>query len=115
MGTPGRSAPQCGPPRTSSTPTREPTCGVLSWPAASGMSVRHFTREFTRALGSPPADYVEQVRVDAARRLLEAEPILIGVAAARCGFGSAETMRRAFVRRLGVPPDHYRRHFTIAG
>ncbi len=80
-----------------------------------GMSVRHFTREFTRALGSPPADYVEQVRVDAARRLLEAEPILIGVAAARCGFGSAETMRRAFVRRLGVPPDHYRRHFTIAG
>jgi transcriptional regulator GlxA family with amidase domain len=58
---------------------------------------------------------VEQVRIDAARRLLESEPILIKVAAARCGFGSAETMRRAFVRRLGVPPDHYRRHFSIAG
>jgi transcriptional regulator GlxA family with amidase domain len=80
-----------------------------------GMSVRHFGREFTRALGSPPADYVEQVRVDAARRLLESEPVLIGVAAAQCGFGSAETMRRAFVRRLGVPPDHYRRHFATAG
>ncbi|MGH4016470.1 MAG: GlxA family transcriptional regulator [Pseudonocardiaceae bacterium] len=77
-----------------------------------GMSVRHFTREFTRALGRPPAEYVEEVRVDAARRLLEAEPVLVGVAATRCGFGSAETMRRAFLRRLGVPPDHYRRHFA---
>jgi transcriptional regulator GlxA family with amidase domain len=77
-----------------------------------GMSVRHFTREFTRALGSTPAVYVEQVRVDAARRLLESEPVLVGVAADRCGFGSAETMRRAFLRRLGVPPDRYRRHFA---
>jgi transcriptional regulator GlxA family with amidase domain len=74
-----------------------------------------FGREFARALGSPPADYVEQVRVDAARRLLESEPVLIGVAAARCGFGSAETMRRAFVRCLGLPPDRYRRHFATAG
>lgn len=77
-----------------------------------GMSVRHFTREFTRAIGRPPAEYVEQVRVDAARRLLESAPVLVTVAADRCGFGSAETMRRAFVRRLGVPPDHYRRHFA---
>jgi transcriptional regulator GlxA family with amidase domain len=79
-----------------------------------GMSVRHFTREFTRELGHPPAEYVEQVRVDAARRLLESEPVLVTVAATRCGFGSAETMRRAFLRRLGVAPDHYRRHFAAA-
>jgi transcriptional regulator GlxA family with amidase domain len=77
-----------------------------------GMSVRHFTREFSRAIGQPPAEYVERVRVDAARRLLESEPVLVTVAASRCGFGSAETMRRAFLRRLGVPPDHYRRHFA---
>ncbi|WP_300018310.1 DJ-1/PfpI family protein [Pseudonocardia sp.] len=77
-----------------------------------GMSERHFGREFTRLLGCPPGDYVEQVRVDTARRLLESEPLLVGVAAARAGFGSAETMRRAFLRRLGVPPDHYRRHFA---
>jgi transcriptional regulator GlxA family with amidase domain len=77
-----------------------------------GMSERHFSREFTRLLGCPPGDYVEQVRVDTARRLLESEPLLVGVAAARAGFGSAETMRRAFLRRLGVPPDHYRRHFA---
>jgi transcriptional regulator GlxA family with amidase domain len=78
-----------------------------------GMSERHFSREFTRLVGSSPAEYVEQVRVDAARRLLESEPTLVTVAAARCGFGTAETMRRAFLRHLGVPPDHYRRRFAI--
>jgi transcriptional regulator GlxA family with amidase domain len=78
-----------------------------------GMSERHFSREFTRALGCPPGDYVEQVRVDTARRLLETEPVLVTVAAARAGFGSAETMRRAFLRRLGVAPDQYRRRFAV--
>jgi transcriptional regulator GlxA family with amidase domain len=80
--------------------------------ARVGMSDRHFSREFTRALGTPPGDYVEQVRVDAAKRLLESEPVLVTVVAARTGFGTAETMRRAFVRRLGVAPDQYRRHFA---
>ena len=81
--------------------------------ARVGMSERHFSREFHRQLGCAPAEYVEQVRVDAARRLLESEPVLVGTAAERCGFGSAETMRRAFIRQLGVPPDQYRRHFAV--
>ena len=80
-----------------------------------GMSERHFSREFTKALGVTPGDYVEQVRVDAARRLLESEPVLVSVAASRAGFGTAETMRRAFLRRIGVPPDHYRRRFAAVG
>lgn len=80
-----------------------------------GMSERHFSREFTRLLGATPAEYVEQVRVEAARRLLESEQIAVTRVAARCGFGSAETMRRAFLRRLGVSPDQYRRTFaTVA-
>jgi transcriptional regulator GlxA family with amidase domain len=82
--------------------------------ARVGMSERHFSREFTKELGCPPGDYVEQVRVDTARRLLESEPVLVTVAAARAGFGSAETMRRAFLRRLGVAPDQYRRRFAVA-
>jgi Transcriptional regulator containing an amidase domain and an AraC-type DNA-binding HTH domain len=81
--------------------------------ARVGMSERHFSREFTRLLGCSPGDYVEQVRVDAARRLLESEPVLVTVAAERSGFGSAETMRRAFLRRVGVAPDHYRRRFAV--
>ena len=81
--------------------------------ARVGMSERHFSREFTRQLGTPPGDYVERVRVDTARRLLETEPALVTVVAARAGFGSTETMRRAFLRRVGVPPDHYRQRFAV--
>lgn len=77
-----------------------------------GMSERHFSREFTRSLGCPPGDYVEQVRVDAARRLLETDTALVASVATRTGFGSTETMRKAFLRRVGVAPDHYRRHFA---
>jgi transcriptional regulator GlxA family with amidase domain len=78
-----------------------------------GMSPRHFSREFTRQIGTSPGHYVEQVRVETARRLLESEPVSIPLAARRAGFGSAETMRQAFVRRLGIPPDHYRRRFAL--
>ncbi|GFG71753.1 hypothetical protein MSEN_34730 [Mycolicibacter senuensis] len=35
-----------------------------------------------------------------------------GVDAARAGFGTAETLRRTFVRRLGIAPDHYRKTFA---
>ena len=77
------------------------------------MSVRHFTREFTRAIGRSPAEYVEQVRVDAARRLLESEPVLVTVAADRCGFGSSETLRQAFLDTYGRTPSEHRRAFRV--
>jgi transcriptional regulator GlxA family with amidase domain len=80
--------------------------------ARVGMSPRHLSREFTRLVGMSPGRYVEQVRVEHARRLLESEPVSVGVAARRCGFGSAETMRQAFLRRVGASPDHYRRRFA---
>jgi transcriptional regulator GlxA family with amidase domain len=81
--------------------------------ARVGMSPRHFQRVFTRVTGCPPARYVEQVRVDTARRLLERGASTLAAARA-AGFGTTETMRRAFVRRLGVPPSAYRTHFAIA-
>lgn len=80
--------------------------------ARVGMSERNFTRVFAREVGVPPAQYVERVRVDAARRLLEAEPLTSAAVARRCGFGTAETLRRAFHRHLGVAPDDYRRRFA---
>jgi len=78
----------------------------------ASLSPRHFARRFQSEIGVTPARYVEQVRLEAARRLLEdsAEPVE-GVAA-RCGFGTAETMRRVFLRRLGVGPAEYRRRFA---
>lgn len=82
--------------------------------ASAAMSVRHFSRVFTAEVGEPPARYVERVRVEAARRELETTADTLDVIATRCGFGTAETLRRSFHRRLGVAPDAYRRRFRVA-
>ncbi len=82
--------------------------------AAAAMSVRHFSRVFTDEVGYTPGRYVERVRLEAARRELETTSDTLDVIAVRCGFGTSETLRRAFQRRLGVAPDAYRRRFRIA-
>jgi len=82
--------------------------------ATAAMSVRHFSRVFADEVGDTPGRYVERVRLEAARRELETTADTLDVVAARCGFGTAETLRRAFQRRLGVAPDAYRRRFRIA-
>ena len=76
------------------------------------MSERHFTRVFAAEVGEPPAKYVERVRVEAARRRLEQRGASVATVADQCGFGTAETMRRSFIRRVGVAPDDYRRRFA---
>ena len=82
--------------------------------AAAAMSVRHFARVFTDEVGETPGRFVERVRVEAARRELETSADTLEVVAARCGFGTAETLRRVFHRRLHVSPDAYRRRFRVA-
>ncbi|MDH4171187.1 MAG: GlxA family transcriptional regulator [Acidimicrobiia bacterium] len=79
-----------------------------------GLSPRHFTRRFRTEIGQTPGRYVEAIRIDAARRLLEVEPVGLAEVARRCGFGTSETLRRSFHRRLGLSPDHYRRQSVIS-
>ena len=74
---------------------------------------RSLHRHCTRELDTTPAKLVEKLRIEQARTLLATTRLGTKVIAARCGFGTAETMRRAFLRHLGVPPDHYRRRFAI--
>ncbi|MDO8364202.1 MAG: DJ-1/PfpI family protein [Actinomycetota bacterium] len=81
--------------------------------AAAAMSVRHFSRVFSEEVGETPGRYVERVRLEAARRDLETTAATLDVIAARCGFGTPETLRRSFQRRLGVAPDSYRRRFRV--
>jgi transcriptional regulator GlxA family with amidase domain len=78
-----------------------------------GMSERHFIRCFSSSVGSTPARYVAAVRTEAARRALESTADTVEVIARRCGFGSSETMRRTFARRIGVSPDDYRQRFRV--
>lgn len=84
---------------------------VPAMAAGAAMSTRHFTRVFTAETGETPGRFVERVRLEAARRQLETTAATLDVVAARCGLGTAETLRRIFTRRLGVTPDAYRRRF----
>jgi transcriptional regulator GlxA family with amidase domain len=75
------------------------------------MSPRHFARVFAREVGAPPARYVTRARVETARRLLEESSEGLDQICERTGLGSAESMRRAFLKIVGVPPSHYRQRF----
>jgi transcriptional regulator GlxA family with amidase domain len=77
----------------------------------AAMSPRNFARFFRRETGMTPAAYVEVLRVERARQLLEEVADPVEVIATHCGFGTPETMRRAFARRVGVAPAEYRARF----
>jgi transcriptional regulator GlxA family with amidase domain len=80
--------------------------------AAVGLSPRHFSRRFTDEVGQTPGRYLESVRVEAARALLERDGASVDHVARACGFGSAEALRRSFHRRLGTSPNSYRHRFA---
>jgi transcriptional regulator GlxA family with amidase domain len=84
--------------------------GVLA--ARVGMSERSFVRHYRAQTGTTPARAIERMRLEAARRLLGDTALPVKRVAARCGFGTEETMRRGFLRSLGVSPQAYRERFT---
>lgn len=77
--------------------------------AVAGLSARHLTRLFLAELDQTPGQYVRQARLEAAAHLLAGTSLTMPAVAARCGFGSAETLRQAFTAKYGVAPSHYRR------
>jgi transcriptional regulator GlxA family with amidase domain len=92
----------------------ETDCSVGALARIAAMSERHFARCFTEEIGCTPARYVERVRVETARRLLEDTDDGVEAIAAAAGFGTAETMRRAFLRLLRTSPSQYRTRFRAA-
>jgi transcriptional regulator GlxA family with amidase domain len=77
----------------------------------ASVSERHLRRLFAQQAQTTPARFVERVRVEAARNLLETTTAPTEEIAARSGFGASETMRRAFHRTLGITPSEYRNRF----
>ncbi|WP_394825863.1 GlxA family transcriptional regulator [Pendulispora albinea] len=75
-----------------------------------GMSPRNFSRVFAREVGRTPRQFVEKVRIEAARRLLEETEYGIDAVAARVGFTNTSTLRREFSGELGISPRNYRRN-----
>jgi transcriptional regulator GlxA family with amidase domain len=102
-------------------PLRQALDAVVAEPAAdhrlaqlakrAAVSERHLRRLFADQTATTPARFVERVRVEAARERLERTTTPIETIATDCGFGSPETMRRAFLRVLGVGPSDYRARF----
>jgi transcriptional regulator GlxA family with amidase domain len=79
--------------------------------ARVGMSERNFRRLFVDELRETPRGYVERIRLDEARRQIEDTDLPAQAVAKRCGFVTVYSLRRAFVRQLGVTPQWYRTHF----
>lgn len=86
-------------------------CCVAALAERVAMSPRHFARVFRDEVGVTPAQYVEDVRVELVRRLLETTDRSIEQLARDAGFGTVETLQRAFRRAVNITPTEYRRHF----
>jgi len=86
--------------------------GIAALATRAGMSERTFVRAFRAETGTTPAAYVEALRVEAARRLLESTDLTVAGVARAVGFGRPERMHRAVRRQLGTTPDRYRQHFA---
>ena len=82
--------------------------------ARTGLSPRHFARLFRHDVGMTPAAWVETARIAAARRLLESGRQAPKQVAASCGFANADTLRRSFVKHVGVTPADYRKRYERA-
>ncbi|WP_030684567.1 GlxA family transcriptional regulator [Streptomyces sp. NRRL B-1347] len=107
------------------TATREPLREVQQWitehpdddlgveklAARARLSPRHFARAFQAETGTTPGKYVDRVRVEHARRLLEDTSRGVEEVSRACGYGTPEAMRRAFLKALGTSPAEYRRRF----
>lgn len=77
----------------------------------ASLSERHLRRVFLEQAHTTPARFVERVRVETARAMLDRGSATIETVAKRSGFGSPETMRRAFMRVIGIGPADYRERF----
>lgn len=77
---------------------------------AANLSVRQFTRAFREETGQTPAKAVENLRLEAARLMVEQGRLPIDVVARETGFADPDRMRRAFLRAFGQPPQAIRRN-----
>ena len=78
------------------------------------MSLRNFSRVFSSEVGQTPAVFIQSLRIDATRRLLEETDHSIDEISKRCGFRSADAMRRSFQRVVKVAPTDYRQRFRAS-
>ncbi|SIT03661.1 transcriptional regulator, AraC family with amidase-like domain [Chryseobacterium ureilyticum] len=74
------------------------------------MSVRNFSRVFLKESGMTPGKFLEKMRLDQAKNMLEYNDISIELVAEKCGFGSVVSLRRLFLKYLSLSPAQYRKN-----
>ena len=79
-----------------------------------GLGVRHFHRRFKRATGENPVNYLQRLRVERAKEMLERTPESVGEITFRVGYEDANSFRKLFRRYTGLSPSTYRRKFSRA-
>lgn len=87
---------------------------VESMSAGAGMSGRNFKRRFMKATGYTPLRYVQMLRVDAAKRLLEQTSQPVDEVAWSVGYDEPALFRRLFKRLVGLSPREHRRRFSLS-
>jgi transcriptional regulator GlxA family with amidase domain len=76
-----------------------------------GMSPRHFTRICLKETKMNPGQFVDRMRVEAAQQLIDSSTMGLKEIADQCGFATADSMRRVFLRVLGVTAGDYTKRF----
>lgn len=76
------------------------------------VSERTLNRRFKQATGLAPVEYLQNLRIEVAKRLLESRPITLEDVCHRVGYGDLGTFRQLFKRKTGVSPSEYRMRFT---
>jgi transcriptional regulator GlxA family with amidase domain len=89
--------------------------GVARLAALAGVSERHLSRLFVENVGRTPARLVRDARLEAASQLLTGTREPVTTIARRCGFGSAESLRQAFVAWVGISPTRFRGNSRASG
>ena len=91
---------------------RSPVRKLFALARHLGVTPRHLARLFHADVGITPGEFVERMRVEHARRLLERTDLTTDRVAAESGLGSVETLHRVFRTRLGSTPREYRQRFA---
>ncbi len=86
---------------------------VAEMASRSGLSERGFLRRFKRATGQSPADYIQSLRVEEAKQLLETSDVPVEIVAEKVGYTEPSSFRSAFRKRVGVSASVYRRKWRI--
>lgn len=78
------------------------------------MSIRNFSRVFLKESGMTPGRFLEKMRLDQAKNMLEYTTMSIDAIAEKCGFSSAVSLRRLFIKHISISPAQYRKAFNGA-